>query len=89
MFRQRSQFPSIAAGAIVQGVRNPWSNTMTIKYAKSQMHAARCTLTRDDDGEYRVNLIEGNEKTAYYTSDLDDAVATGHAMRLRAGFVQR
>lgn len=35
---------------------------------------------RDSAGEYRVNFCNGGEATAYYTSDLDDAVGTGVAM---------
>lgn len=31
-------------------------------------------------GEFRVNFKGGREATAYYTDDLDDAVATGRAM---------
>ena len=30
--------------------------------------------------EYRVNFRYGREATAYYTTDLDDAVATGNRM---------
>jgi hypothetical protein len=33
------------------------------------------------DGEYRVNFTGGREATAYYTTDLLDAVQTGIAMR--------
>ena len=32
------------------------------------------------EGEYRVNYIGGQEPTAYYTDDLEDALATGLAM---------
>lgn len=31
---------------------------------------------RKTDGEYRVNYIGGTEETAYYTTDLADAVET-------------
>lgn len=37
------------------------------------------TLTRKD-GEFRVNLKDGAEATAYYTDDLEDALGTGHQM---------
>lgn len=32
------------------------------------------------DGEYRVNFSRGPERTAYYTTDLDDALSTGRSM---------
>lgn len=38
---------------------------------------------RHDDGEYRVNFRAGREATAYYTNDLEDALATGIAMANR------
>lgn len=31
-------------------------------------------------GEYRVNIVHGTEASAYYTDDVDDAMATGQAM---------
>lgn len=37
------------------------------------------TLTRKD-GEFRVNLKGAAEATAYYTTDLDDALGTGQHM---------
>lgn len=30
--------------------------------------------------DYRVNLIGRRESSAYYTDDIDDAIATGKAM---------
>jgi hypothetical protein len=47
----------------------------------------RVTLRRQD-GEYRVNFRDGVEATAYYTNDLEDAFATGVAMRERAGHLR-
>lgn len=34
------------------------------------------------DGEYRLNYPNGEEATAYYTNDLQDAIDTAEAMRL-------
>jgi hypothetical protein len=31
-------------------------------------------------GEYRVNFRGGKEETAYYATDLEDALASGRAM---------
>lgn len=36
-----------------------------------------------DTGEYRVNFKNGKEATAYYATDLEDAIATGHMMAAR------
>lgn len=35
------------------------------------------------DGEYRVNFVRGDEATAYYTNDLEDALWTGLQMASR------
>lgn len=56
---------------------------MTMKQAKEALKKIRVTI-RKRDGEYRVNLAEGNEDTAYYTDDLKDAVDTGIMMRHHA-----
>jgi hypothetical protein len=49
---------------------------------KAAQHALRETgiAIRHRDGEWRVNFRPGGESTAYYTSDLEDAVMTGMAM---------
>lgn len=52
---------------------------MTLKEAKTLLRNYRLTITRKD-GEFRVNLSNGREGTAYYTNDLDDAVMTALAM---------
>lgn len=53
--------------------------TMTIKTAKAALADRSITIT-SRDGEYRVNFKPGFEETAYYTTDLEDAVMTGMAM---------
>jgi len=40
-------------------------------------------VIRREDGEFRVNFRGGDEATAYYTDDLDDAVETGQDMARR------
>ncbi len=35
---------------------------------------------RCHDGEWRINFFGGNEDTAYYTDDAEDAVDTAKAM---------
>lgn len=52
---------------------------MTLATAKKFLSTLNIKITKSDD-EYRVNFKNGNEATAYYTDDLDDAVNTGIAM---------
>ena len=52
----------------------------TFKQARTTLAGRGMVLTKKDD-EYRVNFREGgSEATAYYTTDLEDALATGEAM---------
>jgi hypothetical protein len=57
--------------------------SMTTKEAKTAAAAVGAILTKTD-GEYRVVLKGGTEASAYYTNDVDDAVATARAMAKRA-----
>jgi hypothetical protein len=54
--------------------------TMTLQEAKSIARHLGLTLRRARSGDYRVNFREGNETTAYYTDDLEDAVNVGLEM---------
>jgi hypothetical protein len=49
-------------------------NTMTLQEAKSIARHLGLTLRRVRSGAYRVSFPDGNETTAYYTDDLEDAV---------------
>lgn len=61
------------------------SGKLTLAQAKAELRPLGLILTHHD-GEYRVNFRRGNEESAYYTPDLDDAVATGKDMaKRRAG----
>lgn len=52
--------------------------------AKAELAAIGITLSWHEFGnEYRVNLRGGHEATAYYTTDLDDAIGTGRDMAQR------
>lgn len=51
----------------------------TMKEARAKVAPHNLVLTKTDD-EYRVNIRNGREATAYYTNDIDDAVSTGIAM---------
>lgn len=55
---------------------------MKFKSAKDYLRASGVTITRRD-GEFRVNLSGSHEGTAYYTTDLGDAVRTGDDMAFR------
>jgi hypothetical protein len=53
---------------------------MTLQEAKSIVRHLGLTLRKVRCGEYRVNFRDGNETTAYYTDDLEDAVKTAIEM---------
>ena len=53
---------------------------MTLKKAKSIARRLGFTLREVRSGDYRVNFRDGNETTAYYTDNLEDAVNTAVAM---------
>ena len=58
---------------------------MTLQEAKSISRHLGLTLRQVLSGAYRVNFHDGNETTAYYTDDLEDAVNTAVEMaRTRA-----
>jgi hypothetical protein len=62
---------------------------MTLQEAKSIARHLRLTLRKVRSGDYRVNFRDGNEATAYYTDNLEDAFKTAVEMArkraLRAG----
>jgi hypothetical protein len=53
---------------------------MTLQEAKSIARHLGLTLRRVRSGSYRVNFRDGNETTAHYTDDLEDAVNTAVEM---------
>jgi hypothetical protein len=53
---------------------------MTLQEAKSIARHLGLTLRRVRSGDYRVNFRDGNETTAFYTNDLEDAVSTAVEM---------
>jgi hypothetical protein len=55
---------------------------MRLYNAKAELSPFHMTITwNESTGEYRVNFQHGQECTAYYTDDLEDAIDTGKAMR--------
>ena len=53
---------------------------MTLQEAKSIARHLGLTLRKMRSGAYRVNFRDGNETTAYYTCNLEDAVKTAVEM---------
>src|SRR5215468_4686082 len=53
---------------------------MTLQEAQSIARHLGLTLRQVRSGDYRVNFRDGNETTAYFTSDLEDAVNTAVEM---------
>jgi len=51
----------------------------TVEEVKRAVRALDMTMRRDD-GEWRINFVGGDEATAYYTDDLEDALWTAFAM---------
>jgi hypothetical protein len=49
---------------------------MTLQKAKSIARHLGLTLRKMLSGDYRVNFRDGNEMTAYYTDNFEDAVNT-------------
>ena len=56
---------------------------MTLQQAKSIARHLGLTLRMVRSGDYRVNFRDGNEITAYYTDNLEDAVKTAIEMARR------
>jgi hypothetical protein len=73
---------SMAAMAMTPTREATMYKTITFKTAKDICQVYGCTL-RKNDGEYRVNFSYGREETAYYTNDIEDAVATSVIMAKR------
>ena len=55
-------------------------SAMTLQEAKSIARHLGLTLRKVRSGDYRVNFRDGNETTAYYTDNLEDAVNTAVEM---------
>jgi hypothetical protein len=61
---------------------------MTLQKTKSFARHLGLTLRQVRSGDYRVNFRDGNETTAYYTNDLEDAVNTAVEMARTRGVRQ-
>jgi len=56
---------------------------MTLQQAKSIARQLGLTLRQVRSGDYRVNFRDGNETTAHYTDNLEDAVNAAVEMARR------
>lgn len=55
---------------------------MTVREAKQRCAFSRMSLRNTGHGEWRINFVEAtDDRTAYFTDDLEDAVLTGASMR--------
>ena len=61
---------------------------MTLQEAKSIARHLGLTLRKVRSGSYRVNFRDGNEISARYTDDLEEAVNTAVAMARARDLVQ-
>ena len=57
---------------------------MMLQQAKSIARHLGLTLREVCSGDYRVNFRDGDESTAYYTDNLEDAVKTAVEMARNA-----
>ena len=65
---------SDAGGNATKKRNRQWTAPVTLQEAKSIARHLGLTLRKVRSSEYRVNFRDGNETTAYYTNDLEDAV---------------
>lgn len=55
-------------------------DSLRLSDVRNQLRDLDIVITTTRDAEYRVNFRNGHEVTAYYTTDLADALGTGLAM---------
>jgi L-ribulose-5-phosphate 3-epimerase UlaE len=69
-----------AASAVVSLAPRSGFRAATLRQAKSIARRLGLTLRKVSFGGYRVNFRDGNETTAQYTDNLEDAVKTAVEM---------
>ena len=62
---------------------------MTLQEAKSIARHLGLTLRKVRSGDYRVNFRDGDETTAHYTDNLEDAVNTAVEMARKRDYERR
>jgi hypothetical protein len=69
----------------MRAARMRFHKTMTLQEAKSIARHLGLTLRKVRSNDYRVHFRDGNETTAYYTEDLEDAVSAAVEMARKRG----
>jgi hypothetical protein len=59
---------------------NNYTVTPRFAFVKAELQALGLVIRKTEYGEYRVNFKGGHEATAYYTTDLADALDTGRTI---------
>ena len=62
---------------------------MTLQEAKSIARHLGLTLRKVRSGDYRINFRDGDETTAHYTDNLEDAVNTAVEMARKRDYERR
>ena len=62
---------------------------MTLQEAKAIARHLGLTLRKVRSGDYRVNFRDGDETTAHYTDNLEDAVNTAVEMARKRDYERR
>ena len=65
---------------LVRVAEDDFHKTMMLREAKSIARHLGLTLRQVRSGKYRVNFRDGDETTAHYTDNLEDAVNTAVEM---------
>jgi hypothetical protein len=65
-----------AGGKATKKRNRQWTAPARLQEAKSIARHLGLTLRKVRSGDYRVKFRDGNEMTAYYTDNLEDAVNT-------------
>ena len=68
------------AGLVSDGFPMTMQKPLTLQGAKSIARHLGLTLRKVRSGDYRVNFRDGDETTAHYTDNLEDAVNTAVEM---------
>ena len=77
------------AGNYSDGFPMTMQKPMTLQEAKSIARHLGLTLRKVRSGDYRVNFRDGDETTAHYTDNLEDAVNTAVEMARKRDYERR
>jgi L-ribulose-5-phosphate 3-epimerase UlaE len=74
------QLQGLAGGSRADASQRRFHKAMTLQEAKSIARHLGLTLRQVRSGKYRVNFRDGDETTAHYTDNLENAVNTAVEM---------